>query len=103
MPVVVTISITVSTELTPLIVTGTVTVPASSFTDTLPIVTVGAPSLSIIVTVPLVVVLLVLPDVTVPPTVKVSSSSSIASSNIGITTSTVVCPAGIVTVMIVVV
>ena len=76
-PVVVTISITVSTALTPLMLNGTVTVPASSFTLRVPIVTLGAPSLSRIVTVPLAVVLLVLPEVTVPSTVKVSSFSSI--------------------------
>ncbi len=65
------------------------------------ILTVGAPSLSVIVPVPLGSVLAVLPEVTVPSTVKVSSGSSVASSILGTVTVTPVLPAGIVTVTIV--
>ena len=53
------------------------------------------------VTVPLGSVFAVLPLVTVPSTVKVSSISSIVSSVIGMFTSTLVLPAGIVTVVVV--
>ena len=76
--------------------------PSPSSTVTSPMVTVTV-SLSWMVTVPLGSVLLVLPLVTVPPTVNVSSNSSIVSSKIGILTSTLVLPAGIVTVVVVVV
>ncbi|CAM3545456.1 hypothetical protein FLPS109957_10320 [Flavobacterium psychrophilum] len=55
------------------------------------------------VTVPVGLVLMVLPLVTVPFTVNVSAGSSIVSSKIGTVTFTVVCPAGIVTVVTVVV
>ena len=53
------------------------------------------------VTVPLGSVFAVLPLVTVPSTVKVSSTSSIVSSVVGIVTFTLVLPAGIVTVVVV--
>ena len=77
-PVVVTISTTVSSVLAISMLTGTTASPPS-VTVTSPIVTVGT-SLSSMVTVPLGLVLLVLPLVTVPSTVKVSSTSSIVSS-----------------------
>ena len=60
---------------------------------TSPIVIVGT-SLSSMVTVPLGSVFAVLPLVTVPSTVKVSSTSSIVSSVVGIVTFTLVLPAG---------
>ena len=63
----------------------------------------SATSLSVMVTVPLGSVLLVFPLVTVPLTVKSSSNSSIKSSRIGIDTLTLVCPAGIVAVTVVLV
>ena len=69
MPVVVVMLIIVSTELKPLMLTGTVAFPTPSLTVTLPIVIVGVASLSSIVTVQLAAVLLVLPEVTVPFTV----------------------------------
>ncbi len=103
MPVAVVMLITVSTELTTSILTGMVTVPAPSLIVTFPIVATGVASLSVMVTVPVGLVLMVLPLVTVPFTVNVSAGSSIVSSKIGTVTFTVVCPAGIVTVVTVVV
>ena len=98
-PVVVTISTTVSSVLAISMLTGTTASPPS-VTVTSPIVTVGT-SLSSMVTVPLGSVFAVLPLVTVPSTVKVSSTSSIVSSVVGIVTFTLVLPAGIVTVVVV--
>ena len=97
-PLVVTMSMTVSTALTPLIVTGIVTVPASSFTDTSAMVSVGVGSLSIIVTKPWKSLFKtsIIPLTKVPSTVKVSFGSSIVSSVIGINTVVEVCPARIV-------
>ena len=83
-PVVVTMSITVSTTLGVSKVTGTVTVPAPSSTVTSPMVTVGT-SLSVIVTVPLGSVFDVFPLVTFPFNNTVSSNS-IKVSSIVITT-----------------
>nr|WP_238528723.1 hypothetical protein [Kordia algicida] len=60
-------------------------------------------SLSVIVTVPESLALVVLPLTTFPVTVKSSVGSPTRSSVIGIVTSTLVCPAGIVTVTVVVV
>ena len=68
-----------------------------------PMVTIGTPVASVIVPVPVAVGLLVLPEVTVPVTVKVSSASDRPSTVVGTFTVTVVCPAGMVTVMVVVV
>ena len=59
--------------------------------------------MSVIVTVPLGLVFETVPEVTLPLTVKSSFGSSMLSSIIGIVTSTLVCPAGIVTVMLVLV
>ncbi|WP_055448257.1 hypothetical protein [Lacinutrix mariniflava] len=56
---------------------------------------------SVIVIVPLGSVFVVLPLVTVPSTVNTSSPSASVSIDIGITTSTLVSPAGIITVIIV--
>nr|WP_055448251.1 hypothetical protein [Lacinutrix mariniflava] len=63
---------------------------------------VATGSLSVIVTVPSAGSV-AFPLVTVPSTVNVSVGSPIVSSVIGIITSTLVCPAGIVTVVVVVV
>jgi len=65
--------------------------------------TVGVASSSIIVTTPLGSVLAVFPLVTVPFTLNVSFDSSITSSIIGTVKSTLVEPAGIVTVVVVLV
>ena len=65
--------------------------------------TLGTVSLSVIVTVPLAVVLVVYPVVKVPLTVKVSLGSKIISCKIGIITFIEVLPAGIVTEVFVVV
>ena len=102
-PVVVTISITVSTELGTLKVTGTLAVPSPSLTVTSPMVTVGVASLSTIVTSPMKSLLAasIVPLTSVPFTVNFSFGSSIKSSVIGITTFTVVCPAGMVTCIVV--
>ena len=102
-PVVVTISITVSTELGTLKVTGTLAVPSPSLTVTSPMVTLGVASLSTIVTSPMKSLLAasIVPLTSVPFTVNFSFGSSIKSSVIGITTFTVVCPAGMVTCIVV--
>ena len=64
---------------------------------------VGVASLSVIVAVPLAVVFAVLPEVTVASRVKLSEGSSVESSVVGTLTVTPVCPAGMVTVVVVVV
>ena len=92
----------VSTLLGTSILTVTVAV-APSITVTLPILTVGRESLSLIVTVPEVIVLVVVPLVIVPLTVKVSFGSSVPSSTVGMFTVILVSPALIVTVSVVVV
>ena len=76
-----------------------------SFADASPIVTTGAPVASVIVPVAIIGVLplVVVPEVTVVVTVKVSLPSDIASSVVGTFTVTDVCPAGIVTVVLTVV
>ena len=100
MPVVVTTFITVSTELAPEIDTVNTAKPPS-VTVGLLMLTVGVASLSLMVAVPIAAVLLVLPEVTVPFKVKVSADSSILSSVVGTLTVTEVCPAGMVTVVVV--
>ena len=92
-PAVVTISITVSTELSPLKVTGTVAIPSPSFTITLPIVTVGAPSLSVMVPVAVAVIAPTGPVDVVMLTVRVSVGSAIVSSVVGTLAVAVVAPA----------
>ena len=104
----VTISITVSTELGLLKVTGIVTVPTSSLTVISPIVTVGVASLSTIVTSPMKSLLAasMVPLTSVPFTVNVSFGSSNKSSVIGMFTRVTVAdvsPAGMVTCVVVVV
>ena len=69
----------------------------------LEMVTVGTPSLSVIVPVPVAVVLLVLVDVTFIDKVNVSVDSAVVSFVVGTVTVTLVAPAGIVTVVVVVV
>ena len=101
-PVIVVTFTTVSTELMPLRVTvNTAAVPSA--TVGLLIVTVGSAFVSVMVAVPVALVLLVLPEVTVPLNVKVSLGSLMASVLVGTLTVTLVCPAGIVTVVVVVV
>ena len=73
-----------------------------SLTVGLLMLAVGVASLSVIVAVPVAVVLLVLPEVTVASNVKLSDGSSVASSVVGTLTVTLVCPAGMVTVVMVV-
>ena len=99
-PVTVVTFTTVFTELMPLRVTVN-TAGLTSATVTLSIVTVGIAFVSVIVPVPVALVLLVLPEVTVPLNVKVSLGSLIASILVGTLTVTLVCPAGIVTVVVV--
>ena len=101
-PVTVVTFTTVSTELMPLRVTvNTAVVPSA--TVGLLMVTVGGAFVSVIVAVPVALVLLVLPEVTVPLNVKVSFGSLMASVLVGTLTVTLVCPAGMVTVVVVVV
>ena len=91
-----------STELAPLKLTvNTAAVP--SFTLGFEILTVGCALTSLIVAVPLAVVLAVAPEVTVPFKVKFSDGSLMASVNVGTLTVTLVLPAGMVTVVVVVV
>ena len=66
-------------------------------------VTVGAASLSVMVPVPVAVVLLVLADVTFIDKVNVSVVSAVVSFVVGTVTVTLVAPAGMVTVVVVVV
>ena len=73
-----------------------------SLTVGLLMLAVGVASLSVIVAVPVAVVLLVLPEVTVASKVKFSDGSSVESSIVGTLTVTLVCPAGMVTVVMVV-
>ena len=101
-PVTVVTFTTVFTELMPLRVTvNTAVVPSA--TVGLLMVTVGVALVSLMVAVPVALVLLVLPEVTVPLNVKVSLGSLMASVLVGTLTVTLVCPAGIVTVVVVVV
>ena len=76
-----------------------------SFADASPIVTTGAPVASMIVPVAIIGVLplVVVPPVTVVVNVKVSLASDKVSVVVGTFTVTVVCPAGIVTVVLTVV
>jgi hypothetical protein len=98
-PVVVTTSITVSTELAPLKLTvKTAAVP--SFTDGLEMLTVGCALISLIVAVPLAVVLAVDPELTVPVKVKLSAGSLMASVSVGTFTVALVLPAGMVTIVV---
>ena len=98
-PVVVTTSITVSTELAPLKLTVK-TASTPSFTDGLEMLTVGRALISLMVAVPLAVVLAVDPAVPVPVKVKFSDGSLMASVNVGTLTVTLVLPAGMVTVVV---
>ena len=99
-PIVVTTSTTVSTELgTSIDTVNTAGLP--SVTLGLLMLTVGVASLSVIVAVPTGVVLAVLPEVTVPFKVKFSTGSSVVSSVVGTLTVTLVAPAGMVTVCVV--
>ena len=101
-PVIVVTFTTVSTELMPLRVTvNTAGIPSA--TVGLLIVTVGSAFVLVMVAVPVGFVLLVVPEVTVPLNVKVSLGSLMASLLVGTLTVTLVCPAGIVTVVVVVV
>ena len=99
-PVVVTISTTVSSVLAISMLTGTTAIAAFGYCNI-----ANRYCWYIVVFLwlrfPLGSVLLVLPLVTVPSTVKVSSTSSIVSSVVGIVTFTLVLPAGIVTVVVV--
>ena len=101
-PVAVTTLITVSTKLGVLNVT-TNTAGLPSVAVGLEMVTVGGVVASTSVAVPEPVVLLVLPEVTVAFNVNVSFGSIVPSVNVGTLTLAVVCPAGIVTVVAVVV
>ena len=101
-PVTVVTFTTVSTELMPLRVTVNTAVVHSATVGLL-MVTVGSAFVSVMVAVPVALVLLVLPEVTVPPNVKVSLGSLMASVLVGTLTVTLVCPAGMVTVVVVVV
>ena len=102
MPVVVTISIVVGTELGLLsVITKFAGVPSAAVA--LAIVTIGVGLLSVIVATPDAVVLLVLVLVTVAFKVKVSLGSSMLSAVVGTVTVTRVAPAGMVTVAVVVV
>ena len=73
-----------------------VAVPAASFTVTSLIVNDGCGSLSAIVAIPAAFAFVVTPAVTVAVSVKVSVFSLIASSTIGVRTSTLVLPDAIV-------
>ena len=79
----------------------TATLP--SVTVGLLMLTVGFESLSVIVPVPTAVVLAVFVEVTVAPNVKFSVGSAVVSSVVGTLTVTLVAPAGMVTVVVVVV
>ena len=83
-----------------MIVTGTTAV-SPSVTVAGPTVTIGVLSTSSIVTSPDTSVVLVFPLVTSPFTVNVSFGSSVPSVVVGISTFTVVSPAGIVAVTVV--
>ena len=96
------IDTTVSTLLGFAILTGTLAGPAFSARVTSPTVKAGV-SLSVMVTVPLSVAFEVFPLTTIPFTVKSSVGYPTKSSVIGMDTFTVVCPAGIVAVTVVVV
>ena len=102
MPSDVLISITVSTELGISKLTVTVALPTPSSTVISLIVTVGVASLSVMVPVPVSLLLVVLPLVTVPDSVIVSVGSSILSSIVVTLTVIDVCPAGMVTVVVVI-
>ena len=102
MPVVVTIFITVSTELGLLKLTvNTAGLPSDTIGEL--ILTVGCGSSSVIVPVPWALVLLVFDDVTLPVTMKVSVGSLVVSCVVGTLTVTLVLPAGMVTVVVVLV
>ena len=73
-----------------------VIVPASSFTVTSSMLSVGAASLSVIVAVPAALAFVVVPDVRVAVSVKVSAASFSASFVIGVRTSTLVVSGAIV-------
>ena len=79
------------------------TASVPSLTVGLEMLTVGWALVSLIVAVPLAVVLAVAPAVTVPVKVKFSDGSLIASVDVGTFTVTLVLPAGMVTVVLVVV
>ncbi|KQW37417.1 hypothetical protein [Rhizobacter sp. Root404] len=74
-----------------------VAVPAASFTVMSLIDRLGVGSLSVMVAVPTAEALLVVPAVMVAVSVKFSAASSSASLVIGVRTSTLVVPAGMVT------
>ena len=77
---------------------NTAVVPST--TVTLSILTVGGALASVMVPVPWALALLVLPLVTVPVKVNVSFGSFNTSVNVGTLTVVVVCPAGMVTVVV---
>ena len=79
----------------------TATLPST--TVGLLMLTVGFGSLSVIVAVPTTVVLAVFVEVTVAPNVKVSVGSAVVSWVVGTFTVTLIAPAGMVTVVVVVV
>ena len=79
----------------------TATLPST--TVGLLMLTVGFTSLSVIVAVPVAVVFAVFVDVTVAPNVKFSVGSAVVSSVVGTLTVTLVAPAGMVIVVVVVV
>jgi hypothetical protein len=101
-PFKVVISTTVGTELGLLSVTANTALLPSN-TVTLSIVTIGIGSLSIMVPVPVADAVAVLVLVTVPLNINVSIGSFVVSCVVGAVTVTLVCPAGIVTVVVVVV
>ena len=80
---------------------NTAVTPSTTVTSSID--TVGGALESLIVAVPTGAVFNVLPEVTVPFKVKVSGVSFNTSVNVGTLTVTLVCPAGIVTVVVVVV
>ena len=101
-PVVVVTLITVGTLLGLLIDTTKLAILPSKTVGLL-MLTVGCGSLSIIVPVPTALVLAVFVLVTVPFNVNVSVGSFVVSCVVGTVTVTLVCPAGMVTVCVVVV
>jgi hypothetical protein len=78
------------------------TAAVPSVTVTLLMLTVGATSSSLMVAVPVAAVLAVFVEVTVPLSVKFSVGSFVKSWVVGTITVTLVCPAGMVTVVVVV-